>query len=366
MKFTSEGRYSSHQTSGWSARNQKKPNLMVNNFVKETPNDRIRSKSVLFSRSAVEDNNLIYSTKTIKDRDSESEVCGSPRSDSSRSSKYSSRKTALGSKDDIDNATTAYGRQSRSVSVSSDATMDEAPVMRSAWKIFEDNIKNIDDSVDYFGQTPKPSFKASDEFQKVMVDLYGNPEYGQKIGYTQLKGKVGNISAMASRMVARKRAKKDVLEDEVDMYVRPEPSKTTIENARRGWGILRRHVQEKVAENRNKASNLQWTMLGQTLRGMSNAERTRMDLYQRYGILPKLNNDGKYVRENTMLSQKARSLARDTEVEEEIEQKPKPKLYVRARSSVLPRSSTISYTNLNKQRPLYSRQRAVSVGPKHI
>ncbi|ESP00610.1 hypothetical protein LOTGIDRAFT_157892 [Lottia gigantea] len=329
-----------------------RPSVMVNNFLSDSPDQVYRSKSVLFTRSSVEGFSL--ASTDLKQKDTDSDLIPSPRSDVSKISKLP--------QDELDD--TENRKITRSMSVNSD--MDDNVSIKTSWQVFANHIKNIDVATDYVTSVQKPNFKSSDIFQKVMVDLYGNPEYGQKIGYTQLRGKVGNISAMTSRMMARRRAKKDEAlsqeEAELELLLHPPPSKRTLDNAKRGWVIIRRYVQEQITQKKCNDSNLKWTMLNQTLRAMSNTERTRMDLYQRYGLLPKLNKDGRFVRENSMLSERARVFLKQKESDTEMVNS-QSKVKNRAKSSFLPRCLPNNSHGL-RQSSLYSRQRATSLGHK--
>ena len=51
--------------------------------------------------------------------------------------------------------------------------------------------------------------------------------------------------------------------------------------ARRAWALVRRHIREQAMEKQNKSS-LQWSMLKQTLKNMSNMEAGRETLYKKY------------------------------------------------------------------------------------
>lgn len=190
-----------------------------------------------------------------------------------------------------------------------------------AWAAFEDAVKNIDNSnPEYFTKKPKPNFVSSGTFQKVMLDMYGNTEYGNTKGYTLLKLKLNSMAkatSLATRMIAnavtrgkeeREREEREGPHDEPDL---PEPEEeqetTTKVFAKRGWKILKRNVQDTAMENKLQTTKLNWAMLQHTVRQMTNVERTRQDLYERYGILPTRLDDGSVVCENRMLSERARA-----------------------------------------------------------
>ncbi|XP_041359481.1 uncharacterized protein LOC121375871 [Gigantopelta aegis] len=206
----------------------------------------------------------------------------------------------------------------RSESLSSDSTDGSRRsvslcVQSSAWDAFDDHVKNINDSTDYYTKQQKVSFRSSDTFQKTMLDLYGKSDYGKSKGLSKFRAKLGTIASLTNRFSKACNNKMNVTngdselsEDQSDYET---PSKRTIENAQRGWRILRRHVQDMVAQKKNSAASLNWSMLKQTMRGMSDMEKTRIDLYKRYGIIPTVNSDGTVIQENTMLSERARAHA---------------------------------------------------------
>ena len=206
--------------------------------------------------------------------------------------------------------------RNRSESLSSDSTessrLSVAPcVQPSAWDAFDEHVKNINDSSDYYTKQQKVSFRSSDTFQKTMSDLYGKSEYGKTKGLAKFRTKLGTITSMTSHFSKAYNSRMANGESEFseDLSDYETPSKRTIENAQRGWRILRRHVLDIVAQKKNSVASRNWSMLKQTVRGMSDMERTRIDLYKRYGIIPTINSDGTIVQENTMLSERARAHA---------------------------------------------------------
>ncbi|KAL4236517.1 hypothetical protein ACF0H5_004903 [Mactra antiquata] len=189
-----------------------------------------------------------------------------------------------------------------------------------AWAAFEECIKTIDSSSqDYLRKKPKPKFVASGTFQKVMVDMYGNSEYGNTKGYTILKQKLNNMARstmMASRMLhgavqkgqeEREREEAQKLLEEAENKENAEPESAVQVCAKRGWKVLKRGVNETVMEHKLQSTKLNWSMLQHTLKQMTNTERARQDLYERYGIVPTTLPDGTVVCENRMLSERARA-----------------------------------------------------------
>ncbi|RUS74864.1 hypothetical protein EGW08_017371 [Elysia chlorotica] len=194
--------------------------------------------------------------------------------------------------------------------------------MNPAWSMFENHVKLIDDCTGSLTNVPRRTFMSSPVFQNVMTDLYGRPEYSKTRAFLQLRSRVGNVAALASRFLGRvkamhaMRASSDDLncdEDELDFVdfdddgeFRRQPSAQTVENAKRAWKILRNHVMEEAAKKRMSQPALAWDVIRHTLRAGSNLERARLDIYRRYGLMPMVLPDGRVVQENTMLSERAR------------------------------------------------------------
>ena len=187
-----------------------------------------------------------------------------------------------------------------------------------AWAAFEDSIREIDNTpVEVFVKKPKPNFVSSETFQSVMIDLCGNKDYRSK-SYNKLKekiGAVGRANALASRIFANAAAPKLVEgADEPDAESEEVQPANDEENnlnkvfAKRGWKVLKRQVNETVLENKTASTKMQWSILKQTVKQMTNVEKTRQDLYERYGIVPTVQEDGTTIMENRMLSDRARAL----------------------------------------------------------
>ncbi|KAH3693294.1 hypothetical protein DPMN_144298 [Dreissena polymorpha] len=71
--------------------------------------------------------------------------------------------------------------------------------------------------------------------------------------------------------------------------------------------MLKRRINEDAMETHTQTEKLNWVMLQHTVKQMSNVEKTRKDLYERYGIVPTTLPDGTVVCENRMLSDRARA-----------------------------------------------------------
>ncbi len=52
--------------------------------------------------------------------------------------------------------------------------------------------------------------------------------------------------------------------------------------AKRAWGLVRRHIEDVRVEKRKAAGSINWDFLRQTISAMSDMERARQDLYDKY------------------------------------------------------------------------------------
>ncbi|XP_071119380.1 micronuclear linker histone polyprotein-like [Haliotis cracherodii] len=348
MKFSSEESHSPFSSKSGSAMDGKRPKILVNNFMTDNSPGRQRTKSVLFSadeqndnlldkyidNSAASqcpvDNNRRRSKGTVsngsrstyrKGSDSVSSEkkdnfrSSTPKSlSSSRNSVSSSRRISVKSEDPKSSSRASV---QRSESMSSDSTEESNSLnlstnsnsIASAWEVFGDHVKNVHETSDYVCRKSRVSFQASDTFQKTMKDLFGMPVYGMEPEVPKFKSKVGNLGSVASRLIATtRRRRKATSEEEKRLALEAaKPSKTVVENARRGWRIIRRHVNETIAEKKGSSAAFNWSMLTQTVRGLTDMQRARIDLYKRYGIIPTVQPDGTTAHVNTMLSERARA-----------------------------------------------------------
>lgn len=239
-----------------------------------------------------------------------------------------------------------------------------------AWAAFENSIRVIDESpVEYYVKKPRPNFVSSGTFQSVMVDMYGNKDYGISRNYARLKEKVsaiGRASTLATRMFSSAMASKiDEGTDEPDHEseeIHPSTdgeSELNKDQAKRGWKMLKRQVNETALEHKTTSSKMQWAVLKQTVKQMSNAEKTRQDLYERYGIVPTVLEDGTSIMENRMLSDRARDLiyGRATEKGQDKDKKRRPlsyqpqPTYLRALSRKTRPGAKLPHIPKVKQRP---------------
>ncbi|WAR23145.1 hypothetical protein MAR_036814 [Mya arenaria] len=272
-------------------------------------------------------------------------------------------------KDDVDNT----GLDSED---DNDTQRSQMYTPQQAWSAFENCVKNIDNgNPEHFTKKPKPNFISSGTFQQVMVDMYGNSEYGNTKGYTVLKQKLNNMAratGLASRMMfsAINRGQEereeeeariaygDTGEDEPDMSSHGEPESVTKVFAKRGWKMLKRQVNENAMEHHTQSTKLNWVMLQHTVKQMTNTEKTRQDLYERYGIVPTKLDDGTFVCENRMLSERARSqmYGRTVDGREYM----RPSSYQPNAARLRSRSQLSSYSTTSQKKPRGNSKSGVS------
>ncbi|XP_025111346.1 uncharacterized protein LOC112574467 [Pomacea canaliculata] len=176
-----------------------------------------------------------------------------------------------------------------------------------AWDMFEEHVRGIAGKSESFGRRQSASFSASDTFHQTMVQLFGSPDYGTPPPPpTPSPAKVRSLTTSTTKFLSLRKQSSMLEETPRGSNSHQEVNLQTVGNAKRGWRILKQHVLETSANKRTSQAALCWGMLRQTLKGMTDRERTRWDLYRRYGVVPSLDEDGKVVMENTMLSERAR------------------------------------------------------------
>ncbi|CAL1526915.1 unnamed protein product [Lymnaea stagnalis] len=196
-------------------------------------------------------------------------------------------------------------------SVSADSTASYSTgynFHKDALNQLETRLKLVGDfNAPLTNQATKP-VNSSQIFQKVMADMYKSMQHGKPQNITNL---TQETNLYAARFLGRARALRalrgiEEISIEADLNTARQSKSSVTENAERGWRILRSHVRVLTAERRKRRSKQSWDLLRYTVKGMTNMERTRLDLYQRYGIVPVVRSDGSVVKENSMLSDRAR------------------------------------------------------------
>ena len=102
------------------------------------------------------------------------------------------------------------------------------------------------------------------------MDLYGYPDYSRPPRAQRAIDRGVAVAGAASRFLRlRKRSTLTGLMLTGAAVQRPPPDRRTVENAKRGWRILKQYVQENYASKRTSQAALSWSMLRQTLKGQS-------------------------------------------------------------------------------------------------
>lgn len=156
---------------------------------------------------------------------------------------------------------------------------------------------------------PTKPVNSSQIFQKVMADMYKSMQRGKPQMFANLTPGANPYAARFLGKARTLRALRDIEEmsAEADLNSARQTESAATENAKRCWKLLRAHVRDLTAERRRRRSKQSWDLLRYTVKGMTNMERTRLDLYQRYGLLPVVKSDGSVVMENSMFGDRARS-----------------------------------------------------------
>jgi hypothetical protein len=193
------------------------------------------------------------------------------------------------------------------------------------WSNLDDSIKRINDDSDRFALKPRPNFKSSEVFKDVMSDMSGNVEYGLSKGYTLLKQKIRNLTNVTSMTaMALSQAKSnghgevesqdddsDSDDDEIKAALKRENEQkelvSNVGGAKRAWRVLKTHVKETGFEQRTTNVKMNWEALRHHVSGISDLDRARQDLYERYGFLPTLQEDGSKVCKNVMWLNRTRA-----------------------------------------------------------
>lgn len=298
-----------------------KNSLLLNNFFHERPTTaHVKQDNGRGSRQSVNINiDLSASRQSVEfptPRDTSSRQKSRMKSrvlqDSDRSSTYSQ---TLESDEDI------------SISDLEDDYVDPRynHKANNYWSNLDDSIKRINDDSDRFALKPRPNFKSSEVFKDVMSDMSGNVEYGLSKGYTLLKQKIRNLTNVTSMTaMALSQAKSnghgevesqdddsDSDDDEIKAALKRENEQkelvSNVGGAKRAWRVLKTHVKETGFEQRTTNVKMNWEALRHHVSGISDLDRARQDLYQRYGFLPTLQEDGSKVCKNVMWLNRTRA-----------------------------------------------------------
>lgn len=298
---------------------------MLNNFFRERPKTATVKGEIPNTKQ-----DKVSTTKMkldLKDRSSSrlSSECMSPRDISSRGSVRSRPKSSL-----LNDRTVDYAdyESDEDISVSDYDEADDEVDSRfgnsaqNYWSTLDDSIKRINDDSDRLSLKPRPNFKSSDIFKDVMTEMSGNTEYGVSKGYTLLKEKVSrlaNVTSLTAFALSQASNKEEVDtkhdEDEEEEQVdeakvqeeHEKDLKSAVGGAKRAWRVLKTHVHETAVEHRTTNVKMNWEAIRHHVSGITDLDKARIDLYQRYGFLPVVQEDGTKVCKNMMWLNRTRA-----------------------------------------------------------
>ena len=159
-------------------------------------------------------------------------------------------------------------------------SLSGVPQPQSAWEAFEEQIKMADDTSGFtygkrrINQMPT---SGSDTFHRVMKQVAVKSQRGRNRNLCDPRG------AMVTEVI-------DDIEDDDDEY--GESSAVTKMAASRGWMLIRRTLEDISKERKNADASFNWSFLRQHLFHMSDMQRARQELYERYIFKPNTWADG--------------------------------------------------------------------------
>ena len=135
-----------------------------------------------------------------------------------------------------------------------------------AWDFFEEHVRTIQGAGgDMFSSYQGPSFQASPTFQEAMVDMFGYPDYSHPPP-TPVVNRGFAVAGAASRFL-RLRKRSSAVGPLAGGGRERVVDQRTVDNAKRGWRILKQYVQENYTSKRTSQAALSWSMLRHTLKG---------------------------------------------------------------------------------------------------
>ena len=173
----------------------------------------------------------------------------------------------------------------------------ESPRSMSAWDEFENHIKQVNDTPLLMEFDEKTlDFKCSDTFKRIMNEIGPN-----KVKKTEKRMSVSSLGRRRSTVIDEA-DEKDVNEEEDDEDYEDDDddfisdyldhTKRRRRPALRAWGLMRRHIQEVRVEKRMATGSINWDFLRQTISALSDMERARQELYEKYIYKPNWWADG--------------------------------------------------------------------------
>ena len=124
--------------------------------------------------------------------------------------------------------------------------------------------------------------RSSDCFEKIMNDIEG--KMVEQVKKQQLETTSSQASGEESVVAEKKPILLDLEddEDETEKHKQENFNSPVRIKARRAWAIIRRYIKEQTMNKQTNSSTLQWSMLKQTLKNMSNMDAAREELYKKY------------------------------------------------------------------------------------
>ncbi|KAK2180544.1 hypothetical protein NP493_439g05022 [Ridgeia piscesae] len=174
-----------------------------------------------------------------------------------------------------------------------------------AWSVFTEHVKCIDVNTMYF-QEKKLTPKSSTDFREVLTKMRGELDNTDKTAQTNYARALNlsthnqyhvNTARSSSQSISidtlpAKQVEPIVEGDgssdngEVDELGDNGPTEDEVDGGKRrvarGWSIMRRGLHEQLLEHRKAHTAVGWNLLQHTLDQMTDAERARQTLYERY------------------------------------------------------------------------------------
>ncbi|CAH1775841.1 unnamed protein product [Owenia fusiformis] len=173
---------------------------------------------------------------------------------------------------------------SRRGSISSLTSSRSAPEYlygATQWDMFSESLKHLNDDSNLYMKKPKVSFDSSVHFKDALISW-------KKHTATSRRGKGWRAIAKGGKSWAALSVqfkKNEVREENSDSDSEHEPTPARTTESQRRWGMIRRNIQDIQLERRANKAVFNWDMLRQHLMNLSDMEKGRRDLYERYLVL---------------------------------------------------------------------------------
>ncbi|CAH1772606.1 unnamed protein product [Owenia fusiformis] len=156
----------------------------------------------------------------------------------------------------------------------------ESP-LESPWGQFENHVKNIDDDTQYYTKPRKITFRSSTDYSTLVDELrkIERKKAERKQMLASVKKEAVVVTHGMDGVIEQNRNIEEEAEREVAQQERLEEERKRL-RAKRYWNKIRMHVQEKIMKKKSKT--IGWGVISHTIKKMSDGERTREDLYERY------------------------------------------------------------------------------------